>query len=351
MTTQAQVISVKKASQMDLLKKKNVTGVGVGYKVRGGQVTDELCLVTLVRRKVAVAELSAQDLVPKDIQGVVTDVLEVGEIVAHKARTDRWRPAPPGVSIGHYNITAGTFGAVVRDVTTNKRLILSNNHVLANSNNASKGDAILQPGAADGGRNPQDRIGSLERFVKINMEGGSDDGGSTCSVANFMAALLNLAAKMVGSKSRLATYRTAQSSGAAQLNRVDAAVATPMSDDAISDEIIDIGRVTKTREAELNMSVKKSGRTTSTTSGQITTINAMVEVGYGGSLVARFEDQIVTTNISQPGDSGSLLVTPDGSGYAAVGLLFAGSDQVTIHCPIQAVMELLNVDFDLDRIK
>ena len=81
----------------------------------------------------------------------------------------------PGISIGHYSITAGTFGAVVRDAATNARLILSNNHVLANSNSGSKGDTILQPGRYDGGKDPQDRIAELERFVTINWKGG--DGG------------------------------------------------------------------------------------------------------------------------------------------------------------------------------
>ena len=47
--------------------------------------------------------------------------------------------------------------------------------------------------------------------------------------------------------------------------------------------------------------------------------------------------------MSQPGDSGSLLV--DGSENKAVALLFAGSDQVTVHSPIQKVMELLEIEF------
>ena len=66
-----------------------------------------------------------------------------------------------GVSIGHYAITAGTPGAFVKDKTTAETLILSNNHVMANSNDASIGDAILQPGPADGGKSPQDRIAAL----------------------------------------------------------------------------------------------------------------------------------------------------------------------------------------------
>ena len=45
--------------------------------------------------------------------------------------------------------------------------ILSNNHVLANSNLAALGDPILQPGRVDGGTFPSNKIATLERFVEI----------------------------------------------------------------------------------------------------------------------------------------------------------------------------------------
>ncbi len=47
--------------------------------------------------------------------------------------------------------------------------MLSNNHVLANSNDATAGDAILQPGPADGGRLGPDTIAVLERFCPIEF--------------------------------------------------------------------------------------------------------------------------------------------------------------------------------------
>jgi len=58
------------------------------------------------------------------------------------------------------------------------------------------------------------------------------------------------------------------------------------------------------------MLVQKTARTTNYTTGRITAINATVHVGYGGGRVARFIDQIVTTNISAGGDSGSLVLLP-----------------------------------------
>jgi len=39
-----------------------------------------------------------------------------------------------------------------------------------------KGDAILQPGAYDGGKNPSDRIGTLDGFVKLTLNFGAAPG-------------------------------------------------------------------------------------------------------------------------------------------------------------------------------
>src|SRR3546814_10205184 len=71
--------------------------------------------------------------------------------------------------MGHAAITAGTLGGLVRDRETGAVVILSNNHVLANSNQGTAGDAILQPGPADGGTDPGDRIATLARFVAIDF--------------------------------------------------------------------------------------------------------------------------------------------------------------------------------------
>ena len=331
------VKNAKVENLVSLKSKLNVNGVGIGNKISKGKDTGEKCLTVLVRKKVAKSELSGQDLVPKSINGIPTDVLEIGHVVALKLRTDRWRPAPGGVSIGHYAITAGTLGALVKDATSGDPLILSNNHVMANSNDASIGDAILQPGPADGGKNPQDRIADLERFVRIEFQDSS--GGGTCPFANGVASFLNAMAKLVGSSHRLISTKLA----AAVANEVDAAVAKPGWSDVVSSEIIDIGIITGTKEATQGMAVRKSGRTTQTTSGTIQVLDSNVDVGYGGSKIATFENQIITGGMSSPGDSGSLVV--DGSEPLAVGLLFAGSDTSTVINPIDRVLSLLNIRF------
>src|SRR5205807_2308435 len=85
-------------------------------------------------------------------------------------------------------------------------------------------------------------------------------------------------------------------------------------------------------ESRFGTLVQKTGRTTGWTTGRITAVNATVDVNYGGGRIARFHDQIITTNMSAPGDSGSLLLTWDN---VAVGLLFAGSGVITIFNQIE----------------
>jgi len=67
-----------------LLAKPNVVGVGTGYRTVGKQTTDQVCLVTLVRRKIPRAGLTAQELVPAEVGGVPTDVLEVGTCASRR---------------------------------------------------------------------------------------------------------------------------------------------------------------------------------------------------------------------------------------------------------------------------
>lgn len=337
MTNNDDVSQVKEVQKSTILAKDNVVGVGVGYKVEGGRVTGERCIKVLVNRKIAPEGLSSEALVSREVNGVPTDVVQVGELRAQVDRTGRFRPAPGGVSIGHYQISAGTLGAIVKDRDTNDRLILSNNHVLANSNDAAPGDPIIQPGGADGGTVTNDLIAHLERFCEITFNTIPGPGG--CSAAASYVALGNFLATLVGSRYRVMAGQVNRQA----TNLVDAAVARPVNDGDVLDEILEIGTPTGTTTGFLGMNVRKSGRTTELTTGTINTIEATVSVNYGGGRVATFENQFVAGPMSQGGDSGSLVLAQDS--LEAVGLLFAGSNQSTIFSPIQAVLDCLNVMF------
>ncbi len=129
----------------------NVRGVGVGYKRVGNVRTGEPSIIVFVEKKMPLAGLARGYRVPPKINGLNTDVVEIGRVRLLEERKDKIRPAVPGSSIGHYKISAGTFGAVVKDRKNGSKLILSNNHILANKSNgndgrAKSGDPILQPG-------------------------------------------------------------------------------------------------------------------------------------------------------------------------------------------------------------
>lgn len=340
----------KTLHRADILARPNVVGVGVGYKTQNQDSTGEMGVVVLVRRKLPRAALSAAALVPQELSGVRTDVIEVGDLrplaqmnldvpaglhpESPAAHQRRWRPAPGGVSIGHYKITAGTLGAVVRDRQTGQRLILSNNHVLANSNNARPGDPILQPGPADGGRPDRDRIAILARFYPL----GYTVAPATCQYAQSYARFGNLLARVTGSQHQLQALKV--QTGAYSL--IDAALARPLEEHFVTEEYLGLGTVNGHTHASPGMAVSKSGRTTALTSGTVRVVEATITIQYDLTTAITFEDQIMTTPMSQGGDSGSLLIKSDT--LQAVGLLFAGSDQATLHNPIQQVMDLLQVD-------
>jgi hypothetical protein len=315
--------------KLDLLRKTGVVAVGIGYKTVGGKKTSTPAIVCSVIKKLPIKDLRATDLIPAQIESTSTDVIETGIIRALEDRTKRWRPAPGGVSIGHEKITAGTLGCLVEK--GGKKYILSNCHVLALSNEASIGDAILQPGAYDGGTFPYDRIATLAEFVKINFIGG--DG---CGVSKAITKLLNFITKSIKSGSRFATSR-------AELpeNRVDAAIAEPLDASWVSDEILEIGKLLGIGEATLGLGVKKSGRTSGLTRGTIDVMNVAVQVQYGETKVAYFVDQLQAGAMSEGGDSGSAVVDNENR---LIGLLFAGSDATTIINPIGEVFSALKLD-------
>jgi len=294
----------------ELFEYPNVVGFGQGFRRVRGIQTEQRAFVVLVTEKVPEVQLGPRNMIPAKILDQQTDVLPVGTIRALVDRTARHRPAPGGVSIGHKDITAGTFGVLARDKATNREMILSNNHVLANSNAGQPGDEIYQPGPLDGGTR-NDWIAVLTRYVPIDF-----GQGGCLPILNKFA-------------------------GQPVANLVDAAVATPLNHMDILDTILEIGTVVGEREATLTMPVRKSGRTTGLLHSSVQVVGATVQVQYGAGKIATFEDQFITGPMSAGGDSGSLVVFEDRD--EAVGLLFAGSDEVTICNKIANVTDLLEI--------
>jgi hypothetical protein len=319
----------------------NVVGYGFGVKWTHGRPTGQPAVLAFVTQKIDRSLLAVRDVVPSALaEGTPTDVVAVGHLVAQppiptltspenllvssprvepQTLTRRMRPCPAGFSIGNIAITAGTLSGVVYDLLPGASTtppmpgigiprtfyLLSNNHVLAASNAAPVGSPILQPGPADGGTDPVDRIGVLSRFVPLQF------------APQVPLPLQN--------------------------NVVDCAIAECSFQDATR-EIYFNGPPRGWRlrnDVRVGDLVRKTGRTTNTSLGRVISIGATVDVTYGTAGVARLRDQIVTTPMSAGGDSGSLVTSLDG---VALGLLFAGSSQATVANYFEHVRTLLRVE-------
>ena len=289
METMAYSYSLRNIS---LSRTSNVHAVGVGRKIVNEQETDTVAVRLYVPRKLPRSLLSPLSLLPAEIDGIPTDVIESPPAFAQAMCSDnkenKQRPIIAGISTGHFEITAGTIGYFCRSTRSGDNnetiYILSNNHVLADSNLGQAGDDIYQPGPADGGT-VNDHFADLTRFINMRMG----------NVVNR--------------------------------NKVDAAIAELRAGINYTQEICSIGRITGTAQAEEQMEVRKHGRTTGYTEGKVTDEAYDTEIGYDTG-VALFEDQIRIEptgsfwRFTSGGDSGSLIVKKNS--LEAVGLHFAG---------------------------
>src|SRR3989440_6285221 len=150
------VRAAKVAHEGAIFARANVVGVALGNKMIHGQDTNERCIVVFVERKRPEDELRRHDVVPKEIDGVLTDVVETGRFTAIPLvqsmdgnRTHRMRPALGGVSIGHYRITAGGLGVPVRP--QGGPAGPSKNHAPPKKKAGASGGTHLPPGPRGGG--------------------------------------------------------------------------------------------------------------------------------------------------------------------------------------------------------
>lgn len=196
-------------------------------------------------------------------------------------RTELHRPALGGISIGHPEVTAGTLGCIL--YIDNKPFIISNNHVIGDSNMARIGDDTLQPGPFDGGDEFEDSIGKLVFFEPFTTDRPN---------------LIDFA--MSEANPELVSDHVAELTA--------------------HNQIIEVQPI----EPELGMLAVKSGRTTGLTIGEVTGTDAEIDVSGFPQGTLRFEDLIMIEGrapLCKGGDSGSAVFTPEGG---LMGLLFAG---------------------------
>lgn len=166
-----------------LEKKPNFAGIGVGHARTGGKVGRGLAAVIFVTRKVPIEELDPSDRMPRSIRvgsrRVRTDVVVLSGFEPHQ-----YRPMQMGCSIQacvhNQNVPAapmGTAGAVVEEIVSGERRLLSAGHVFS-----AVDEDVIQPSIMFGGQNrvppaagqppdPKDNVGSVRRVASGGIDG------------------------------------------------------------------------------------------------------------------------------------------------------------------------------------
>ncbi|HEX3663205.1 MAG TPA: hypothetical protein VHU89_17340 [Acidobacteriaceae bacterium] len=243
---------------------------------------------------------------PVNHQSIQTDPALLGTSGGNDGDYDTWEDSKGNSYVA--DCCGGTLGALVEDSQKNE-FILSNNHVLAESDQGHVGDTIDQPGLIDGACTPLNRpgstlrpVGTLESFVPLASHETNVDAA--------LAAVAPGAVDPTGSILGLGAPQQGQTIGAAP----------PMA-----------GRGETLTAANLGMNVAKSGRTTGLTCSSIDAVALTVKVDYYKDCAETepyttktFTNQIGIggAHFTDSGDSGALVL--DASNSEAIGLYFAG---------------------------
>lgn len=321
----AAIRPVKESVEDELLAKPGVVAVDIAEKETDGKKTGEQSIVVFVEQKKPTSKLTKGAAIPKEIDGVKTDVQELvielqpayrqlddGELFVDPAdyptlaggigigpRRSVFLSPPDVPAAGNY-VFVGTLGAMVRDRASGATMALTNFHVACVNNTWSVGDRQVQPSLVDGGA-PTGEFGSLTR--------------ATLS------------------------------------ENVDGSVITVDTTQPWTATVTGVGDVAGSAPATVGMAVQKRGRTTEHTFGTVASTDFTVTIDYGsdvGSHTLRHQIRINTDTTRNPrfsdhGDSGSVVMDTSRN---VVGLLFAGSNDgsMTFANPIQAALDELGVD-------
>jgi hypothetical protein len=319
----AEIRPIKRRVEHELLARPEITAVDIAHKRKKGKKTDQMSIVISVKKKKAKGSLKSGELIPAEIDGIPTDVIE-DEIVPQPALTQveaqidastystlqggiSMGPCrsvyltPPAVEKAGNYVFVGTLGVFVRDRTSHDVMTLTNFHVACIDTGWKVGDAMTQPGRVDGGVCPGGQFGTLERAV--------------------------LSEHVDGSLVRLAAGKSWTCS------------------------IAEIGDVHGQGTAANGMAVRKRGRTTGLTYGKVGSVDYSTSIDYGDGIGTRIlknqirvdVDTSRSTQFGDHGDSGSVVVDDSNN---IIGLHFAGntSGSLGVANPIQFVLDELNVE-------
>jgi hypothetical protein len=267
--------------------------------------------VTAVSQADNTASGSAMVTIVPGNQNVQTGAIELG--------TSGSNVKDSNVSGQTITCCGGTLGALVTRGGT--QYILSNTHVLARSDAAAVGEAIVQPGLIDANCNQTQTatVANLTQFANLETE------SHAASSANVDAAIAQVVSGKVNSTGNILYLGSS-----ADANGVPGPGA-PHAGSGVS--------------ASVNMSVAKSGRSTGLTCSTVVAVNTNTSIQYakncdgsGTPFTVLYNNQVEVLggDFSAQGDSGSLIVTQTTADPVA--LLYAGSDTDTVGNPVAQVL-------------
>ena len=334
-----------------LLALRGVVAVGCGTRKVKGVDTGQPCVAVLVKKKLPLASLATGEVVPAALEGVPTDVVEAGEVMALpsasmsgvrradllappfvglrapptpalaldvEAHRERHRPLVGGISCGPTNFgLSGTVGLPLVYMADGSACLLSNTHVIApywynqgmqpdwyEKHGIKVGAPIRQPSLADGGT-PEDYVAQLLEWAEISPTAPNE----------MDAAIARLTVEASPELLGLGDALSAALSLTKGLTK---------------------GEYGQMAEPELGMVVRKSGRTSGVTEGKIAYTDLAIRVGYPFG-EATFQGQVgIEPALLQPGDSGSAIL---GAGNVVLALGFAGSRVMSVATPIRRILE------------
>ncbi len=269
-----------------------VEGVGVGFKETNGRLTDEIVFRVYVREKLPTDAVPPEQRIPAEIRGIPTDVLTLSRDQPQDD-TEKYRPLKGGIQIGNGSGSVGTLGCLAKRNDEEDWVVVSNHHVLM------AGDKSLSD----------------------DIDAGQPDYCACCCCGcNEIGKVLNAA---IG-------------------GLVDCAIASINADITKVHEIVEIGAVAGSAEAVVGDVVRKRGRTTGLTEGEVIDVNYPTTSTAGHS----FTDQLRIAPAagferwSNSGDSGSAVVNEDNQ---VVGIHWGGSEGRGTVCKIANVMSAMNI--------
>lgn len=113
----------------ELKKYPGVISVEIGIKEKGNELTDELSFRVYVQKKKPDEQLTPSQIIPKEIKGFKTDVIEI-DVPTVTVNTSKHRPLKGGIQITNDKGSTGTLGCIARLNSDNSLVALSNSHVL-----------------------------------------------------------------------------------------------------------------------------------------------------------------------------------------------------------------------------